>query len=233
MDLMPAKLRPVTKLTAEAQSTDNLRTFIMSGNLSPGARLKEVQLAQELGVARATLRTSLMRLRDEGMVVQIPYTGWQVVELTSTDVWELWTLRGSLESLAAKMVAERLDGSLERQIETAFANLQDACKRGEIGEVNEADFSLHRTIITLAGNKRLRDLYRHVEQQVRFFIATSNQMVSDDLNEITKQHEPLVDAILARNSRSAAEEAWNHNETEGGKLVVALRKQKRTNSADA
>jgi len=220
------KLVQVKKLTAEAQSTDNLRAFILSGGVRPGARLKEMPLAAELGVARATLRTSLMRLRDEGIVTQIPFTGWQVVDLTPTDVWEIWTLRGSLESLAAKIVAERMTPEIEEEIERAYAALRSACTEKSVEAVNDADFALHRVIIESSSHARLQAQYLQVEQQVRLLIATSNHLVAEKLDEIAVQHEGIINALVARNGKLAADEAWNHNEVEGGKLVSSLRRQK-------
>lgn len=94
-------LRPVARQSTEIIVTDTLRDYILSGEVAPGERLTEIALAEQLGVARATLRTALHRLTSEGIVVQTPYTGWHVASLSAQDVWEIWTLRGSLESLAA------------------------------------------------------------------------------------------------------------------------------------
>ena len=77
----------------------NLREHILSGAVKPGARLTETPLAEQLGIARATLRISLHRLASEGIVVQIPYTGWQVVTLSPrisgsfgrcAAAWKVW-----------------------------------------------------------------------------------------------------------------------------------------------
>jgi DNA-binding GntR family transcriptional regulator len=228
---MPARtLQPVSKQSAVSQATENLRTFILSGSLEPGARLKEIQLSEELGVARSTLRSSLSQLAGEGIVVQIPYTGWQVMELSADDVWELWTLRGSLESLASKLAAERMNSDIEGKIEGALQRLVEACGSGDVSKASDADFSLHRTIIDCVGHRRLADQYRQVEQQVRFYIASSNELVSDNLLAVVGQHDRLIEALLARDPIRAADEAWRHNESEGGKLVAAIRRKQKAKS---
>lgn len=224
---MTAKLKPIIKVSAEAQSTESLRSHILSGHIAPGSRLKEVQLAEEMQIARATLRTSLLRLRDEGIVVQIPYTGWHVVQLSPKDAWELWTLRGSLESLATKLVAERMDSELEARIEAAFADLKRACDSGDVMATNEADFALHRTIVESSDHRRLIGQYKQVEQQVRLYIANHNALTPSNLRPIYASHEPLIDALLARDVTRATQEAWRHNESVGGELVAALRKAQR------
>lgn len=215
-------LRPVAKHSAESQATDSLRDFILSGSLRPGARLTEVALAEQMGVARATLRTGLHRLASEGIVVQIPYTGWQVAKLSAEDVWELWTLRGSLEGLAAKLAAQSTDPAVKRGIRAAHEALLAACAAGNMEAISDADFALHRTIIDLVGHSRLKRQYQLVEQQVRLYILTSNSFVADGPEDIVRQHRPMIDALLAGDAAGAAEAAWQHNETEGHRLAAWL-----------
>lgn len=217
-------LRPLTRLSAEAQATLSLREHILSGALKPGARLTETPLAEQLGIARATLRMSLHRLASEGIVVQIPYTGWQVVALSAQDVWELWTLRSSLESLAAKLAAARMTDSLSARLDEAVQNLSAACRRGRVHDINKADFAFHRTIIDLAGHARLSEHYRQVEQQVRLYIASTNiYNEPEDWSVVVEHHQPLASALLERDPERAEREARLHNETFGGKLVSLMR----------
>lgn len=213
-----SSMRPIAKQSAESLVTDSLRDFILSGSVKPGDRLTEVALAEHMGVARATLRTGLHRLASEGIIVQIPYTGWQVVELSAQDVWELWTLRASLESLAAKLAAEAPEERRE-PISDAYALLLVACQKGNMKKIAEADFGVHRAIVHASAHARLEQQYRFVEQQVRLFIFNSNKLVEDGPAAIVAQHEPIVDAILSGQAELAARESWKHNEQEGKKLV--------------
>lgn len=215
-------LRPVAKQSAENQAADSLRNYILSGSVKAGARLTEIALAEQMGIARATLRTGLHRLASEGILVQIPYTGWQVAELTATDVWELWTLRGSLESLAAKLAAESTDPAVRDGISRAYAHLLAACAEGDMRKVNDCDIALHRAIIDGARHSRLQRQYQLVEQQVRLYIITCNTMVHDGPLDIIAQHRPLAEALLAGDAELAAREAWLHNEKEGERFAALL-----------
>lgn len=216
-------LRPIARLSTEAQATLSLREHILSGALKPGARLTETPLAEQLGIARATLRMSLHRLASEGIVVQIPYTGWQVVELSARDVWELWTLRGSLESLAARLAAERMTDSARERVQAVMEGLVAACRRGRVHDINKADFAFHRTMIDLAGHTRLSEQYRQVEQQVRLYIASTNiYNEPDDWSVVIEHHRPLAAALLEGDPERAAEEARRHNEVFGKKLAAAM-----------
>lgn len=218
------QLRRVAKQPLEQQATESLRDFILSGSLQPGARLTETALADQMGVGRGSLRTGLQRLADEGIVVQIPYTGWQVAELTAKDAWELWTLRGSLEGMAAKLAAQSSDPAVREQIKGAYDNLVDACSKGNLKKISECDFGLHRTIIQSVGHSRLERQYKLVEQQVRLYIMASNSLVTEGPEAIVKQHRPMMKALLDKDGERAAHEAWVHNETEGRVLAEWLRK---------
>jgi len=216
------QLRPVTKQSAESQALKNLRSFILSGAVRPGSRLTEIALAEQLGIARATLRTGLHRLASEGVLVQIPYTGWQVAELSAEDVWELWTVRGSLERLAARLVAQSGDPTVLESVRAAWNNLVSACERGNLRKISESDYNLHLRLIELSQHAMLMRHYQLLSHQVKLFISTSNGYVAEGPADILEQHRPIVDAILAGDGNRAEQEAWHHNDAEGNRLYEWL-----------
>jgi len=210
--------KAVAKLPAEAQATENLRNFILSGAVKPGARLTEEVLAEQMGIARSTLRTALNRLTSEGIVHKIPYCGWKIPELAAADVWELWTLRGALEGLAARLLVERADEAAISRLQNAFATLERACQQGQLRAICDSDLALHRCMVEGAGHFRLLSQYHLVEQQVRLFITTCNTFELEEGEDILAQHQSMMQAILSSNSAMAEYEARKHNESEGKKL---------------
>jgi len=217
-----SSLARVEKVPAELQAVENLRRYILAGGAKPGARLTEAALAEQLGVSRATVRTGMHRLAAEGILVQVPYTGWQVASISSSDAWELWTLRGSLEGLAARLVAQRLDDADRRSIKRAIAALEAAAATRDHDAVDERDFEFHRTLVERARHGRLLNQYIQVENQVRLYIAISNELLGDDHDAIVDQHRRLAAALLSGDPQRAQAAAWDHNEEEGRKLVAHL-----------
>lgn len=213
-----AQLQPIVKQSAETQVLENLRSYILSGSVAPGSRLTEISLANKLGIARATLRTGLHRLASEGILVQIPYTGWQVAEFSAEDARELWTVRGSLERLAARLVTQSTDPAVATRICTAWQALENACKGGNMQKISECDYRLHLTIIDASGHAILQRHYQLLSHQIKLFISTSNIHVADGPDDVLAQHAPIVDAILAGDVERAEHAAWHHNETEGNRL---------------
>ncbi|RTL49786.1 MAG: GntR family transcriptional regulator [Bradyrhizobiaceae bacterium] len=214
-------MKAVVKRSAEHLTTRALRNEIVSGKLGPMSRLREIELSEKLQVSRATIRAALHQLTAEGLIVQVPYTGWTVMTLTARDAWELYTLRASLEGLAAKLAAAELTDEDRLQLEAAFARLAKAAKARAPQDVAEADFAFHNAIISAAKHRRLSQQYRFVEQQVRLSIISSNALLSD-IRSIIPQHEPILEAILSGKPSKAASVAEAHNQSEGMKLVEHL-----------
>lgn len=219
METMP--LEPIRKRSAEMQAADALRHYVVSGAARPGSRLTEIRLSEAFGLSRATIRTALHQVANEGLVVQVPYTGWEVASLSSRDAWELYTLRASLETLAARLLVDRLTPEMEETLRTAFDALVEACDAGDEGAVATKDLGLHKTIVELSGHRRLQEQFRLVEQQIRLYIAWSDALMPSRA-EIVDTHRPIIAAIIARDAERAERILRDHNETAGRILVQFL-----------
>ena len=167
----PLEKRPtlprIVKVSAEVRATEALRTQIVEGLLAPGSRVTEVQLSDEMGLSRATIRAALHELAKEGLLTLVPYTGWTVIELTKEDVWELYTLRSAVERLAAQLAARATGGNQHTLISVALDKLAQECARCDPAGIANADFSFHKAIVDAASHRRLSAQYALIEQQIR------------------------------------------------------------------
>lgn len=204
----------IDKTTLEAQAAAALRRHIVSGALKPGARVTEAGLAAELGLSRGTIRGALNHLVHEGLVVQVPYTGWEVAMLTTHDVWELYTLRGSLEALAGRLAAERAGETSIENLNAAYGELVAVCDGGDPAAVARADFALHKTIVAMSGHRRLQDQYMLMEQQIQMFVASSDALLPDQ-RQIVRQHAPIIEAIRSGDGDTAERLCREHSVSEG------------------
>ncbi|MDI7862720.1 GntR family transcriptional regulator [Rhizobiaceae bacterium n13] len=225
------KIKKVQKLSAETQTADALRDGIASGEIPPGTRLTEIRMAEQMGVSRATIRTAFHQLVQEGLIDQIPYTGWAVISLSAHDSWELYTLRSSLEALGSKLVAAKMadtnqSAALKSKLDAVFDALKEACLSGNRKKIADADFALHRAIIDLSGHRRLAEQYSRVEQQIRLYIASSDSLVAEP-EIIIEQHRPIIEALQAGDVARSVSAAMEHNEQEGAKLEQHLRRLER------
>lgn len=212
------RLRPIRKKSAEVEAADALRNHVVGGGARPGERLTEARLSEALGLSRTTIRTALHQLANESLVVQVPYTGWAVTSLSSADAWELYTLRGSLEALAARLLTENLDSHKREQLHRALDALVVACEKGDEVAVVDRDLGLHKLVVSLSGHRRLTEQYRLIEQQIRLYIIWSDRLMPSR-EDIIETHRPIVDAIVAGNAQLAESILREHNESAGRILV--------------
>ncbi|MGE3348988.1 MAG: GntR family transcriptional regulator [Ramlibacter sp.] len=217
-------LAKIQKHSAERLAADAIREYILGGQIAPGARLTEVHLAERFSLSRATVRGAMQRMVQEGLLVLVPYVGWEVMSITSHDAWELYTLRQSLESLGARLASENMDEKGKTALRAAYQKLVDASAANSLKDVSAADFELHRTIIGLSGHRRLAQQYQFIEQQISLYIFWSDYMPSQQsvYQVVLDHHGPIVEAILAGDSELAGRLAADHNASEGLKLVKHL-----------
>ncbi len=100
----PTKSMPRRK-SSDRQAADWLRDAIVDGGYTPGARLTENALAEGTELSRSTMRTALLHLASEGLVVREAYSGWRVAELSAADARDVYNLRSALDGLAARHAA--------------------------------------------------------------------------------------------------------------------------------
>lgn len=219
----PDQLRPVERRSLETRATDALRAAITARRFAPGDRLTEMQLSELLGISRGTVRSALHTLLAEGLLAQRPYAAWEVVELTRQDAWELFTLRGALESLAAELVADGIrDGRLSPAgLEAAFAALAAACDTGDSAAADAADFAFHKAVIAAAGHSRLMTQYERVEAQLRMLIVVANALPRAT-TRLVAEHRPLIEALLSGGGAGAAEAFRTHARQTGEATLARM-----------
>jgi DNA-binding GntR family transcriptional regulator len=220
----------IHRRSLDHRAADVLREEISSGRFPPGFRLVETWLAKELQVSRGTVRAALAELVHEGMVDQVAYTKWSVPDLTARDAWELYTLRASLEGLASHLAADMITSAGRALLDDSFNRLVGAASAGRVGSMVKADLAFHRTIVVLAGHKRLSRQYEFLGHQVRRYLTNSNTLMPDP-REIGDQHRSLLEAILAGKPEESEALAKAHNMTEGRKLCDRLKQLERAEMA--
>lgn len=191
----------ISKQSLESRATDLLRRQILRGELKAGARLLEIPIAERCRLSRGTIRAALRRLVEEGLVCHVPYTGYQVIDFSHHDLWELYTLRGALERLGTRLAALSIDAQGINQLRAAFAELVAAAESEDHERADRLDRELHKLIIRLSGHERLLQHYVRVENQFRVYIALSNRDL--DAREICESHRELVESICAGDAERA------------------------------
>ncbi len=208
--------------TLNDQATTILRERIISGQLPPGSRVLEIELADELGISRGTLRAALQQLSFEGLVVQKRFRSTFVASLTANDAYEVYTMRNTLEAMASRAVAARVTDRVRKEISQAITDIRAAVNAKNRVAVVNADYAFHWCIVDLSGHSRLQAAYGLIEAQTRLFLRITSTL-DYDLTDILRVHQELVDAILSGDAERAELLARDHNTPDGAKMVEMLK----------
>lgn len=220
----------MTKLTSlksekrllDRRAADEIRAHILEGVLPAGARLLETQLSEQLEVSRGTVRSALAQLAGEGLVQQVAFTRWEVSGASVADAWEIYTLRGVLEELGARLAAANVTEADGARLRGIVADLLRAIRESRFQDATDIDFELHAAIIALAHHRRLAEQHRFIMQQVRFHMVQSG-FLPKDYDELIAEHEALVEAVIAGDGETAERLARSHNDAEVKLLTQLLR----------
>lgn len=204
---MPKKPKlAIARRSLADMTSDRLREAILSVELPPGDRLVETDLAEEIGVSRGTVRAALFELKRDGLVESQPYSAWTVAKLDAQTLWEIYTLRASLESGAARLLASRLTGEDRKAVEKAEKALVKAEQLGT--NRLEADLAFHNLIVARCGNKMLYESYGKLADKLRWVYAASETKDPKRIN-LVDWHKPLILALCSGQADRASEIVFN------------------------
>jgi DNA-binding GntR family transcriptional regulator len=189
-----------------------LRTEIFSGRLKPGEPLPERLLAEQLGVSRTPVREALFTLQSEGLVELTPNRGATVRTITSHDIVQIYSLRGVLESYAAREAAQtrtRLDLDA---LEDAHAKLERISAQGSAPEQALADLAFHTIISEATGSRLLQTI---MGQVLAFTVSyRSNYAYPSDRASIAiTEHRAILDALHDQDADRAEQLMRQHVES--------------------
>lgn len=140
-----------------------LREMILDGTFAPGDHVREATLATMLGVSRTPVRLALGTLEHEGLLTRTPHRGFTVRSFTLQDICQAIDVRGVLEGMAARLVAERGMSATVRADLAACLNAGDALldkgyiAKGEANSYEAMNVRFHDTVIGAADNGALAD----------------------------------------------------------------------------
>lgn len=219
------------KRLLDRRAADHIRSHILGGVLPANSRLLETQLSEELEVSRGTVRSALAQLAGEGLVRQVAFTRWEVSGTSAADAWEIYTLRGVLEGLGAKLAAMSLTKEEGVKLRTIGGELLRAIREGRFQDATDIDFDLHAAIIAAARHGRLADQHRLILHQVRFHMVQSG-FLPKDYDHLIDEHEALIEAVIGGDADRAEFLARSHNEAEVKALTELLHRGARSEVAE-
>lgn len=185
------ELEPVARQSTAELIAAQLRSAIMYGVLAPGTQLGEAELAARFEVSRGPLREAMQRLVQEGLLRGERHRGLFVIDLTASDVQEIYLARLAIERMACQLIMAGNRGEAVARLSEALSTLATAADRNAM---SDADQAFHQTLVSCSGNARLERMAQTLLVETRMCLAALQEHYPE-AGELVGEHRALVNAI--------------------------------------
>jgi DNA-binding GntR family transcriptional regulator len=189
--------RPLPEIVA-----DRITEAIRSGDLQPGERIVELQLAKKLGVSRAPLREALKAMEANHLVESRHGRGTFVREPSVEEIIEMMTMRATLEGLAARLVTRRMTPLLAGEFKSLSKRIGAAANARRISEWRDLTWQFHGLVCSSAGNGLLLSTWHSIRNFVRLFIHAHPGFEADVGKRLSNQ-DAFLTALLSSDPERA------------------------------
>lgn len=187
---------------AVTSSYDALRAAIVRGDIAPDARLVEADLSTTFEMSRGAVRTALIRLEQDGLVVREPHRGARVRRVSDDEAVEILQARAVLEGLAVRQAAERIDDAGAARLHSCIARQRELLEAGDLLGASEVNAELHATLLELSGHATAMRLIQSLNAQtVRYQYRTI--LIPGRPGASVAEHAAIVEAVTAGNEDEA------------------------------
>lgn len=181
---------------------NTLREAILKGDLKPGERLMELQLAAQLGVSRTPIREAIRMLEQEGLAVTVPRKGAEVAKMTLKGMEDVLEIREALDILACQLACVRITEEQLALLEEKKKAFEDSLKSGNVREIAETDVAFHDVIYDATNNPKLVNMLNNLREQIyRYRVEYLKK--EENYPKLITEHNAIFDA-LSNHSQDAA-----------------------------
>lgn len=206
-------------LTTSQHALEVLRRAVVQGQLRPGQRVLQEEVADRLGVSVASVREALTVLEQEGQMTYVPRRGYFVTELRIEDLEEIYELRRLLETRAVRLALPRLDEQGERRMRDAAMACVNAAMTSNIAAELEANRRFHFAILELPDQPHSLRLIRLLWDSTEAYRALYYNSAEERLHSVDA-HDRILAAVATRDAERLIEELDRHR----GRALGVLRR---------
>ena len=203
---------------------NTLREAILKGELKPGERLMELQLASKLGVSRTPIREAIRMLELEGLAVTIPRKGAEVAKMTVKDMEDVLEVREALDELAAKIACNKITEEQLQTLSKVKDAFEESTKTTDIKQIAMYDEKFHDVIYESTGNVRLVNLLNNLREQIYRYRVEYLKNV-EVYPRLIEEHETILKALQDRNQELVVEAMRDHVENQATAVTQIIRTQ--------
>ena len=196
--------RPLREIVYE-----ELKAQILKGDIKPGTRMMEVELAEVLGVSRTPVREAIRKLEKEGLVKIEPRRGAYASELSVKDMVDILEVRQSMEGLAAYYCAQRINDEQKEQLRDYALAFNEAVEEGVYEDMISYDTKFHHLIVECCDN----DILVHMVEQLQELVLRFRYLYYSDFKraeQMPAEHHEIFEAVASGDAERAREAAALH-----------------------
>jgi DNA-binding GntR family transcriptional regulator len=195
------------------QTYQALRTSILCGDLLPGERLIETQLAEQLQVSRTPIREAIRQLQRDSLVSTDAGGGLRVITISTVDAIQLYDCRIALEKLSVQEACQYATTSQLEDLESLVAEAEQLTEQPTINSASlqmlEIDYRFHQLIAESSGNRWLVTFLDQVFDKMALLRVQTTRH-NPRVLEIRSEHRQIFEAIAQRNTESAIQAIQDH-----------------------
>jgi DNA-binding GntR family transcriptional regulator len=212
---------PVANTTRRNGVITEIKRGIVLGTIKPGEKLTETQLSKALEVSRPTVREALNQAAHEGLLIQEPYRGIRVADLTPARVLDIADVRMALDLQAVSAILAETTGRRLRALLTAWDTYQrDALAEDPLIQ-HEAHIAFHRAIWEASENTLLMKMWPVTEAHLTIMLA-HDQAALHGTERTLAAHRPLIEAVQSRDMAQIHAAFANHTVDVAKDLVAMM-----------
>jgi DNA-binding GntR family transcriptional regulator len=219
-------VRPITLVDQIAEA---LIETAAAGRILPGDRVVEVEVARELNISRVPVREALRLLQSQGIVVNMPYKGMRLMDVTPKKIHELLIVRAGLERIAAREAVPlyRRDTEVFAPIYAALEDMRHATIDGNGLAHARADIAFHRAICQACGNEVLLEIWETLSRKLTIIFGLA--ALPTRLDYVYKEHVVFFEILKSSNPAALDQAVDDHvirstEEIDFDRLIAERRK---------
>ncbi len=207
---MALSLSTIVRDNLNTQIYQILKKRLLEGDYTPGERLVETKLAEEFGTSRGPVREALKILIQDELLVQ-QGNAIHVFSPSTSDMIDIYQVRQQMESLAAKLAAQKIDSSELDMLETIVEETKTAWLKQDKNRVVELSIKFHEIILNSSGNRQLISLTNMIRDKVTYL---RNSVVKEAMHDESpiEEHSRILSALKERDGDKAAKVMLEHIE---------------------
>lgn len=223
---IPHQVKKLKRSLAREEVYEQVRNWIVEGVLKPGEMVRDMELAESLGVSRTPVREALRRLEDEGLIETAKHKWTRVALLDPQQADELYGIVQRLEAYALELAQPKLTQADFTILEAINAKLSEAIERHDAKAALEADNAFHQVWIDRSGNQELAQILADLKVKLRRLELA--HFDSKDAVESVEEHSFIIQSLRAGNSSKALRAIQSNWEGATDRFAQRVRRQEAT-----